>query len=71
MTAWSRASCTSSDARHAKQADGWEPTTKLVGDRLFVVDERDVPEEIYKRASGDTADACSALARRRTLNTRG
>ncbi|UVN56311.1 MULTISPECIES: hypothetical protein [Streptomyces] len=42
-----------------------------MGDRLFVVDERDVPEEIYKRASGDTADACSALARRRTLNTRG
>lgn len=43
-------------AREAGERLGWEPTTKLVGDRLFVVDERDVPEEIYERASRDTAD---------------
>ncbi|MBU6529810.1 hypothetical protein ACFUIW_12995 [Streptomyces sp. NPDC057245] len=43
-------------AREAGRRLGWEPTTKFVGDRLFVVDEWDVPEEICKRASGDTAD---------------
>ncbi|WP_413800936.1 hypothetical protein [Streptomyces iranensis] len=43
-------------AREAGRRLGWEPTTKLVGDRLFVIDRRDVPEKIYERASSDTAD---------------
>ncbi len=40
-------------AREAGRRLGWESTTKLVGDRLFVIDRRDVPEEIYERASSD------------------
>ncbi|MFE5029234.1 hypothetical protein ACFRAO_39575 [Streptomyces sp. NPDC056656] len=45
-------------AREAGRILGWKTTTKLVRGRLFVLDEREVPQEIYLRAS-DTATARS------------
>ncbi|MDX2820954.1 hypothetical protein PV416_07590 [Streptomyces ipomoeae] len=43
-------------ARAAGRRLGWKATTQLVGGRLFVLDEREVPEEIEQLA-GDTAAA--------------
>ncbi|MDX3611974.1 hypothetical protein [Streptomyces europaeiscabiei] len=43
-------------AREAGQRLGWKTTTRLVGDRLFVLDEREVPEEI-ERLAGDATTA--------------
>lgn len=51
-----------SAARHAGQRLGWKTTTRLVGGRLFVLDEREVPEEI-ERLAGDTAAAAIDRAR--------
>lgn len=42
---------------------GWKTTTHLVGDRLFVLDEREVPDEIG-RITGDAAGAAMDRARR-------
>ncbi|MDT0379410.1 hypothetical protein RM572_11585 [Streptomyces sp. DSM 42041] len=52
-------------AREAGRRLGWKPTTRLVGDRLFVIDERDVPEEIYERASNNAADRMEEFLRPR------
>ncbi len=41
-------------AREAGRRLGWKTTTRLVGDRLFVLDERKAPEEI-ERLAGDAA----------------
>ncbi|MGW7407156.1 hypothetical protein ACWGI9_26140 [Streptomyces sp. NPDC054833] len=43
-------------AREAGRHLGWKTTTQLVGGRLFVLDEREVPEEI-ERLAGDAAAA--------------
>ncbi|CAM5419301.1 hypothetical protein SALBM311S_10953 [Streptomyces alboniger] len=43
-------------AREAGRRLGWKTTTHLVGGRLFVLDEREVPEEI-ERLAGDAAAA--------------
>ncbi|MFK4224103.1 hypothetical protein [Streptomyces sp. NPDC019890] len=43
-------------ARGAGRRLGWMTTTQIVGGRLFVRDERGVPEEI-KRLAGDAAAA--------------
>ncbi|MET9516841.1 hypothetical protein [Streptomyces sp. NPDC002994] len=43
-------------AREAGRHLGWKPTTTLVGGRLFVIDEREVPEQIEQLAA-DTAAA--------------
>ncbi|SEE98656.1 hypothetical protein [Streptomyces sp. Ag109_O5-10] len=43
-------------AREAGRRLGWKTTTRLVGGRLFVLDEREVPEEIEQLA-GDAAAA--------------
>ncbi|MYY11795.1 hypothetical protein GT204_23530 [Streptomyces sp. SID4919] len=44
-------------AREAGSRLGWKTITRLVGDRLFVLDDREVPEEIEKRAADSTAKA--------------
>ncbi|MFB7598899.1 hypothetical protein [Streptomyces sp. NPDC056160] len=44
-------------AREAGRRLGWRTTTRLVGDRLFVLDERKVPEEIERLAGDETAAA--------------
>ncbi|GHF17395.1 hypothetical protein E5082_15650 [Streptomyces griseoluteus] len=44
-------------AREAGRRLGWKTTTRLVGDRLFVLDEREVPEEIERVAGDETAAA--------------
>jgi hypothetical protein len=49
-------------AREAGCRLGWKPTTHLVGDRLFVLDEREVPGEI-ERLAGDAAAAAIDRAR--------
>ncbi|MGA5270305.1 hypothetical protein [Streptomyces lydicamycinicus] len=41
-------------AREVGRRLGWKPTTQLDGDRLFVLDEREVPAEI-ERLAGDEA----------------
>jgi hypothetical protein len=43
-------------ARQAGRRLGWKTTTHLVGGRLFVLDEREVPKEI-ERLAGDAAAA--------------
>ncbi|MGW5086527.1 hypothetical protein [Streptomyces coelicoflavus] len=43
-------------ARKAGQRLAWKTTTHLVGGRLFVLDEREVPERI-ERLAGDAAAA--------------
>ncbi|MER5210309.1 hypothetical protein ABT063_06935 [Streptomyces sp. NPDC002838] len=43
-------------AREAGRRLGWKTTTHLVDGRLFVLDEREVPEEI-ERLAGDAAAA--------------
>lgn len=43
-------------AREAGRRLGWKTTTHLVGGRLFVLDEREVPEGI-ERLAGDAAAA--------------
>ncbi|MFC3572947.1 hypothetical protein ACFOZ0_06585 [Streptomyces yaanensis] len=50
-------------AREAGHQLGWKTTTHLVGDRLFVLDEREVPDEI-ERIAGDAAGAAMDRARR-------
>ncbi|MEZ7002687.1 hypothetical protein [Streptomyces sp. AD55] len=42
---------------------GWKPATTLVGDRLFVLDEREVPEEIQQFAENAAAEAMVRLFR--------
>ncbi|MGW1913869.1 hypothetical protein ACWCQS_24850 [Streptomyces sp. NPDC002076] len=49
-------------AREAGRRLDWKTTTRLVGDRLFVLDEREVPEEI-ERLAGDEAAAAIDRAR--------
>ncbi|WKX72178.1 hypothetical protein [Streptomyces sp. XD-27] len=44
-------------AREAGRRLGWKTTTHLVGGRLFVLDEREVPEEIEQLAGDATAAA--------------
>ncbi|PWI04658.1 hypothetical protein DIZ27_43985 [Streptomyces sp. NWU339] len=43
--------------REAGRRLGWKPATRLVGDRLFVLDEREVPEEIQQLAENAAAEA--------------
>ena len=44
-------------AREAGRRLGWDPATGLVGGRLFVLDERDVPDEIEQLAGDEAAEA--------------
>ncbi|MFI1168665.1 hypothetical protein ACH4UM_35160 [Streptomyces sp. NPDC020801] len=57
-------------AREAGRRLGWKTTTRLVGDRLFVLDEREVPEEI-ERLAGDAAAAAIDRARQESRRPRG
>lgn len=57
-------------AREAGRRLGWKTTTRLVGDRLFVLDERQVPEEI-ERLAGDTAAAAIDRAWQESRRPRG
>ncbi|MFD5132274.1 hypothetical protein [Streptomyces olindensis] len=49
-------------AREAGRRLGWKTTTQLVGGRLFVRDEQEVPEEI-ERLAGDAAAVAIDRAR--------
>ncbi|MBQ1120509.1 hypothetical protein [Streptomyces sp. B15] len=44
-------------ARAAGQHLGWQPATKLVGGRLFVLDTREAPAEIARLAEDQTSEA--------------
>ncbi|MEU0892966.1 hypothetical protein [Streptomyces massasporeus] len=57
-------------AREAGRRLGWSTTTRLVGDRLFVLDEREVPEEI-RRLAGDAAAAAIDRARQESRRPPG
>ncbi|MET8768359.1 hypothetical protein [Streptomyces sp. NPDC004658] len=57
-------------AREAGRRLGWKTTTHLVGGRLFVLDEREVPEEI-ERLAGDEAAAAIDRARQESHRPRG
>jgi hypothetical protein len=52
-------------ARDAGARLGWKATTRLVGDRLFVLDEREVPEDIERLAQDETAAAMDQARRER------
>lgn len=52
-------------AREAGQRLGWKPTTRFVSGRLFVIDVRDVPKDIYERASSNVAERMDDLMRPR------
>ncbi|GAA2247294.1 hypothetical protein GCM10010415_01720 [Streptomyces atrovirens] len=49
-------------AREAGRRLGWNTTTRLIGERLFLLDEREAPEEI-ERLAGDTAAVAIDRAR--------
>lgn len=51
-------------AREAGRRLGWKPTTTLVGSRLFVIDERKVPEEIEQLATDTAAEAMDRAFRK-------
>ncbi|WP_171116597.1 MULTISPECIES: hypothetical protein [unclassified Streptomyces] len=57
-------------AREAGRRLGWKATTHLVGGRLFVLDEREVPEEI-ERMAGDAAAAAIDRAWEESRRPRG
>jgi hypothetical protein len=57
-------------AREAGRRLGWKTVTRLVGDRLFVLDEREAPEEI-ERLAGDAAAAAIDRARQESHRPRG
>ncbi|MGA4849465.1 hypothetical protein ACOBQB_25600 [Streptomyces sp. G5(2025)] len=44
-------------AREAGHRLGWKPMTRLVGGRLFVLDEREAPDEVDQLATDDAAAA--------------
>ncbi|MCX5342935.1 hypothetical protein [Streptomyces atratus] len=48
-------------ARRARRL-GWKPTTKLVGGRLFVLNERETPEEVERLAGNEAAEAVVAMS---------
>ncbi|UQA94850.1 hypothetical protein [Streptomyces halobius] len=50
-------------AREAGRRLGWQPKTQLVDGRLFVYDDREVPEEISRLAMRDAAEAVDAFMR--------
>ncbi|MGY0067989.1 hypothetical protein ACWZEH_14405 [Streptomyces sp. QTS137] len=50
-------------AREAGRRLGWKPATRLVGDQLFVLDERGVPEEIQQLAENAAAEAMDRARR--------
>ncbi|MEV7864283.1 hypothetical protein AB0O86_37450 [Streptomyces hirsutus] len=50
-------------AREAGQRLGWKTATRLVGGRLFVLDERSVPEHIEALAEDETAAAMDRARR--------
>ncbi|MEU1690838.1 hypothetical protein ABZ590_04450 [Streptomyces hirsutus] len=50
-------------AREAGHRLGWKPATRLVGDRLFVLDKREVPEEIQQLAENAAAEAMDRARR--------
>ncbi|MEV7862788.1 hypothetical protein AB0O86_29170 [Streptomyces hirsutus] len=52
-------------AREAGRRLGWKPATRFVGDRLFVLDEREVPEEIQQLAENAAAEAMDRARRER------
>ncbi|GGU77519.1 hypothetical protein FHX79_112638 [Streptomyces cavourensis] len=52
-------------AREAARRLAWKPTTHLTGGRLFVLDEREVPEKIEKLAADATAEALDRAWRER------
>ncbi|GAA2407525.1 hypothetical protein [Streptomyces coeruleofuscus] len=62
------------DVRHAAREAGcrlgWKTTTRLVGGRLFVLDERGVPEEI-ERLAADAAAAAMDRGREEGRRPRG
>ncbi|MFD6336453.1 hypothetical protein [Streptomyces sp. NPDC060131] len=57
-------------AREAGRRLGWKTTTRLVGNRLFVLDQREVPEEI-ERLAEDAAAASIDQARQEGRRPRG
>ncbi|MFD6909088.1 hypothetical protein OHO28_21725 [Streptomyces europaeiscabiei] len=57
-------------AREAGHRLDWKATTQLVGGRLFVLDEREVPEEI-ERLAGDAAGAAMDRAWQEGRRPRG
>ncbi|MFI2211888.1 hypothetical protein [Streptomyces sp. NPDC020141] len=50
-------------AREAGRRLRWKTITRLVGGRLFVLDDREVPEEIEKRAGAATAATAATMDR--------
>ncbi|MFE9926165.1 hypothetical protein ACFYQA_32750 [Streptomyces sp. NPDC005774] len=56
---------TSQTHRHATSLllDKAKPATRLVGDRLFVLDKREVPEEIQQLAENATVKAMDRARR--------
>ncbi|WP_399089623.1 hypothetical protein ACGH2B_16655 [Streptomyces sp. BBFR2] len=50
-------------AREAGRRLDWQPKTQLVDGRLFVYDDRKVPEEISRVAMRNAAEAVDALMR--------
>ncbi|KUL50302.1 hypothetical protein [Streptomyces sp. NRRL S-1521] len=50
-------------AREAGRRLDWQPKTQLVDGRLFVFDDREVPEEISRLAMRDAAEAMDAFMR--------
>jgi hypothetical protein len=50
-------------AREAGRRLGWKTTTRLVGGRLFVLDDWEVPEEIERLAEDAAADAMDQARR--------
>lgn len=50
-------------AREAGSRLGWKTATRLVGGRLFVIDEREVPEEIEQLAQQEAAAAMDQARR--------
>ncbi|MEU1692602.1 hypothetical protein ABZ590_14085 [Streptomyces hirsutus] len=44
---------------------GWKPATRLVENRLFVLDEREAPEEIQQLAENAAAEAMDRARRER------
>ncbi|MFE7663114.1 hypothetical protein [Streptomyces celluloflavus] len=50
-------------AREAGRRLDWQPKTQFVEGRLFVYDDREVPEEISRQAMRDAAEAVEAVMR--------
>ncbi|MFI9630439.1 hypothetical protein [Streptomyces sp. NPDC052042] len=52
-------------AREASHRLGWKPATRLVGDRPFILDEREAPEEVRQLAEKTVAEAMNQARQER------